>query len=144
MHVHPLEEPDESIASRLADHYASRNLDCDTDWALAYLEEGHKNDTDHTFFRLEDDDDTIGVVSLVVDTHDVAEIKDLIVDDESRLMEALMMLEQRAATMGVRKLYALESFDRVSTFEDVDFEQEGILQDHYVEGETLVIMSKFV
>jgi len=116
-------------------------------WAEDYLMNGHKKEVKRDeFFVYNVDDEVIGTISLVTDVSDVAEIRDMVVKPEYRgkgygkkmLNELIKLAKERH----LRKLFALTKIEGI--FKSAGFEKEGVLKNHFTEGEDLIIMSKFL
>lgn len=148
----PLEEikdEKEEIASLLSDYWQERGMNYNTKWAKDYLTQGHEIETkEDLFFVYKEDDQVIGIVSLIVDVSGVAEIRDLVIKPEHRGkgygQMILQELEMLAMEHEVRKLFAFILPDSQQLFSDADFDEEGMLQNHFAQGEDLIIMSKFL
>ena len=138
------------IASLLAKYWNSRGMpQYDKQWALSYLKEGHaKERVGDEFFQYTEDKNLIGIVSLIVDVSGVAEIRDEVVfsdykEDPYRERMIGNIIEY-ARRLKLRKLFSLATDEWVETYRSLGFEKEGALRDHFVEGENLTIMSKFL
>lgn len=146
----PLEQPDkEETAKLLSSYWQERGMDYSKDWALQYLEEGHKKEIkEDLFYSYTEDGETVGTVSLVVEVSGVAEVRDLVIKPEHRGkgygQMILQELEMYAMEKQVRKLFALVFEDSQKLLLDAGFEEEGMLKSHFAKGEDLIIMSKFI
>ena len=116
-------------------------------WAADYLLNGHKNETkSDEFFVYTIDDEVIGTIALITDVSGVAEIRDLVIKPEYRgkgygkkMLKDLMNLAKQRK---IRKLFALTKVEGI--FKSEGFEKEGMLKNHFAQGEDLIIMSKFL
>lgn len=151
MAIEQLKDENKSeIAELLASYWTERGMPAyDKTWAEEYLKEGHKKEIKKDeFFIFKKDNRVIGVVSLIINVSDVAEIRDLVIKKEFRgkgygrelLQEIISIAQQRQA----RKLFALVFPEIEKMYAEAGFEKEGLLKNHFAEGEDLVIMSQFI
>ncbi len=150
MSLRELEENEvEEIAEVLVKDWQRRNLDYDKEWATDYLKNGHSKEIEEEhFYVYEENGEKKAFASLVKDVNGVVEIRDEGLlpgfKDEQTMTMLLMQLISEATAMDARKIYCLTPFDRLQTFRELEFEQEGVLKDHFKEGEDLVMMSRFL
>lgn len=135
-------------AKLLTDYWAERGMGrYDSRWAHQYLLEGHRKEIEKDeFFAYREGDALIGIVSLVTYSSNVAEIRDLVVKPDRRgeghAGRILKALVEQARKGGVRKLYALTSPRTGYLFISAGFEREGLLRDHFADGEDMLFMGK--
>lgn len=144
------EQERREAAKLLADYWKDRGMpQYDKTWAKEYLIEGHKKEVKKDeFFVYTEGGETIGTISLITDVSDVAEIRDMVVkpkyrnkDYGKKMLEELMGI---ARERKIRKLYAFIFPQSEKMYRSVGFEKEGVLKNHFVVGEDLTIMSKFL
>lgn len=150
MDIKKIEENDkEAAATMLRNYWKERGMDYSNEWTLNYLANGHKTEIKKDqFFVLGEGNKVIGVVALVINVSDVAEIRDMVVKKEARgkglgkkLLEYVI---EYAKYNEVRKIYAL-IFQKYRLFyESSGFMLEGFLKDHFKDDEHLLIMSKML
>ncbi len=132
----------------LADYWRERGMSkYNQKYAEKYILEGHRKEIKFDrFFVYKEKGHIVGVISLIVQEGDVAEMRDLVVDPQYRKMgygkkiiEELLILSQK---LKVRKVHVL-TFSRLTKFyKQLGFKKEGVLKSHYAKGEDLTIMSK--
>ncbi len=150
MSLRELEENEvEEIAEVLVENWQRKNLDYDKDWAIDYLKNGHDKEVEEEhFYVYEENGEKKAFASLVKDVNGVVEIRDegLLpgVKDKQTMTMLLMQLISEATAMNARKIFCLTPFDKIQTFRELEFEQEGILKNHFKPGQDLVIMSRFL
>lgn len=118
-------------------------------WAKEYLNEGHKKEIKRDeFFVYKDGKDIIGIISLITDVSNVAEIRDMIVlskyKNEKYSHKMLNAIIKYARKRKIRKLYSLIFPKSKELFTSFGFRKEGILRSHFSSGEDLTIMGKFL
>ena len=143
MTLEPLEQ-NEEIVEKLRAYWKTRNLHFDSDWTREYLQKGHIHDlkTDE-FFVYREEGEVKGMISLLTDVSGVAEIRDEIRFDGGELKPILQALTALAHERKIRKLFAFVLQKNLGVYQDLGFKREGTLKDHFVQGENLIIMSKF-
>ena len=136
-------------ASRiLREYWKTRGMSYSQEWTRNYLKQGHKTEIKKDmFFVAKDKNKVIGTMSIIIYEGDVAELRDFLVDNAYRgqgvgksMMSELMQIIQKQK---VRKIYALV-FPDCGFYLKMGFKQEGLLKDHFVKGEDLAIVSKFL
>jgi len=143
-------EDEDQVAELLSNYWNERGMpQYDKEWAKKYLVEGHKKEiANDEFFVYQEDNKTVGVVSLITDVSGVAEIRDLVVKQELRgkgygtkmVTEIIALSKERK----IRKLFLLSFLKYEKFLSKLGFEKEGLLKNHFMQGEDLVIMSKFL
>jgi len=144
------ERDENKLAELLADYWKERGMpQYDVAWAKAYLKEGHKKEIARDeFFVFEQEGNMVGVIALITDVSGVAEIRDTVIKPEHRKKgfgkQMLTELVALAKERKLRKLFSLSfpQYERLLT--SVGFEKEGVLKNHFAQGEDLVVMSLFL
>lgn len=138
------------VLKLLMDYWKERGMpDYDKKWTQKYLDEGHRKEIKNDeFFVYKNNNKLVGMVSLITDISNIAEIRDFVVKPKYRnkgygrmiLNELIILAKDRK----IRKLYAL-TFPKYKKFlKSFGFEEEGFLKSHFIKGEDLTIMSKFL
>jgi len=150
MSLVPLREAErEFVAQILSSYWKERGMSYDVEWAKNYLIEGHKSEiAKDEFFVLKENDEVVGVISLITDVSGIAEIRDMVIKEEKRgrglgkqLLQGVLDI---AKEQKLRKVFGLIFPKFEEFYKGEGFEKEGLLKSHYAEGEDLVIMSKFL
>lgn len=137
------------LAEFLSKYWETRNMDYSLDWAESYIRKGHKKEImDDKFFVAKEDEEIIGSISVVFREGGVAELRDFYVKEEHRdegigdelFEKAFEFCRER----NVRKLHVKIFPYMLNFFKRKGFRAEGVLQDHFEEGEDLIIMGKFL
>ncbi len=138
------------VIKLLTDYWKDRGMpQYNKTWAKKYLTEGHKKETKKDeFFVFKEKNKLIGIIALITDVSNVAQIRDMVVKPEYRgkgygkvMLNGLIKLAKKRK---VRKLYAF-TFPKLEKFlKSSGFEKEGILKSHFAPKEDLIIMSKFL
>jgi len=118
-------------------------------YAEKYILEGHKKEIKlDRFFVYKEKQSVVGMISLIVQEGNVAEMRDLVVDPQYRnkgygkkIIEETIEIAKR---LKIRKLYVLTFSQLTKFYKSLGFKKEGVLKDHFAEGENLTIMSKFL
>ena len=139
----------DQAAQLLTDYWSERGMpEYDLKWAKEYLIEGHKKDIKNDeFFVYQENGEIIGVVSLITDVSNVAEIRDMVIKPEFRrkgygkniVQELLELAKERK----LRKVFGLVMPELEKFFEKLGFEKEGVLKNHFKQDEHLVVLSWF-
>ncbi len=151
MALERLKPEDESEAAELlAEYWRERGApQYDKKWAEDYLKQGHKKEINNDeFFIYMKGGERIGTVSLITDVSGTAEIRDLVVWPRHRgkgngreILESIIEISRKR---GIRKLHALTFQEYKKFYTSTGFEEEGLLRSHFVDGEDLSIMSRFL
>ena len=138
------------VALLLFEYWKERGMpEYDQKWAENYLIDGHKTEIESDeFFTFIEGNTVIGVISLIKDVSNVAEIRDMVIKTEYRgkgygkkmLSELISLAKEKK----IRKLFSLSFPKLQKMYESLGFEKEGALKNHYADGEDLVIMSIFL
>ena len=153
MALKSLTQNDQSaVAKLLTAYWAERGLgEYGQEWAEAYLVEGHKKEiAADEFFVYEENGEIIGVIALVTDVSNIAQIRDMVIKPEYRKKgigkKMIQALLEKAKERKIRKIFAfvLPHPQTVNAATELGFEKEGVLKSHFAEGEDLTIFSKFL
>jgi len=138
----------QDAANMLAAYWKQRGMEQYGDeWAEAYLCEGHSKEMQSDeFFAYIQRGKIVGLISLIVDVSDVAEIRDMVIRPEYRHKgygkKMLVELVKLAKKRKIRKVYALALEDSLKIYKGAKFKKEGLLKSHFSPGEDLTIMSR--
>ncbi|MBU0953289.1 MAG: GNAT family N-acetyltransferase [Nanoarchaeota archaeon] len=133
------------VAPLLLAYWKERGLVIDEHWVTTYLKKGHATETTtDEFFCTKQGNTIIGVISLVTDISGVAEIRDEVAPDSETLKAMIAALLGLAQTRNNRKVYSLALPENVPVYESLGFVSEGTLRNHFVEGEDVIVMSRFL
>src|SRR5574341_523287 len=135
-------------AIMLTNYWKDRGmLEYNYKWALGYLHEGHKKEVKaDEFFLYKENHKLIGIISIITDVSNVAEIRDMVVKREYRgqgyatkmLNEMIAIAKERK----IRKIFAFVFPEYRKMYSSAGFRKEGLLISHFKPGEDLIIMSK--
>ena len=138
------------VAQLLTSYWQERGMtQYDRKWAASYLIEGHKKEIEKDeFFVYKENGTIIGTIALITYSGGVAEIRDLVIKQEHRkkgqgkkvLSEIISIARQRK----LRKLFAFVNPELEAPLQKGGFVKEGVLKNHFAQGEDLVIMSLFL
>lgn len=137
------------LAKFLRSYWETRDMSYPQEWAEKYIKEGHKIEIiDDKFFTARDKDEIIGSVSLIFWEGGVAEMRDFFVKEGHRSEGIGKKLFERAykecRNRNVRKIHAKIFPYLWNFFKGQGFKSEGLLHDHFEEGEDLMIVGKFL
>lgn len=138
------------VANLLRQYWKTRGMNYPKKWAEDYLKKGHKHDIkEDNFFVLEGPrGSVIGVISSTIFEGDVAELRDLVVTEKYRGLGHGKRLVNEALeyckSKNVRKVYGFSRYETEGLLRALGFHVEGVLRNHFAEGEDLLIMSKFL
>ena len=134
----------------LVDYWKERGMPkYNQKYAEKYILEGHKKEIKFDrFFVYKEKRSLVGIISLIVQEGNVAEMRDLVVDQQYRnrgygkkIIEEMIETSKK---LKIRKLYVLTFSQLTKFYKRLGFKKEGILRSHFAEGENLIIMSKFL
>ncbi len=143
------EQEIKELAHMLSDYWSERDLDYPVEWAEDYVREGHSKEIMGDKFFVETGEDGVsGSISIVLWEGGVAEIRDFYVVEGERDsgigIKLLERVQEYCESRGVRKLHAKVITESKGFFEKNGFKEEGVLKDHFKEGEDLAVMAKFL
>ena len=138
----------EKTASALVEYWKGRGMTHDRAFAYVYLRGGHVKDVvSDTFYLYYERERLVGLVAFVVYHGGVGEIRDEILfpwfSGEGYFRRMIGEVVKKAKDAKLRKVYSLALEMRVADYEALGFKKEGVLEDHFKEGEDLTIVSKF-
>ena len=133
----------------LRDYWKNRGMpEYDKTWALDYLQQGHKNETKNDEFFVYQEQEIIGMVSLITDVSLVAQIRDLVVKPEFRGKgygkKNFAGTNHSSNGAQAKKNLCTYNDDYENFYISCGFEKEGLLKSHFMDGEDMIIMSKFL
>lgn len=118
--------------------------------AEKYIAKGHSIEiVDDEFFVFEGiKGDIVGVISVVLYDSGIAELRDLVIDGKYRgLGYSTQMIERSidfCRSNKARKVYGYVRYEDEGLLKSLGFHVEGVLKNHFVDGEDLLILSKFI
>ncbi|MFH0797990.1 MAG: GNAT family N-acetyltransferase [Candidatus Woesearchaeota archaeon] len=118
--------------------------------AEKYIAKGHSIEIiDDQFFVFENyKGDIVGIIGVVLYYGGVAELRDLVIDGKYRgLGYSTQMLERAigyCSSNKIRKVYGYVRYQDEGLLKSLGFHVEGVLKNHFVDGEDLLILSKFL
>ncbi len=117
---------------------------------MDYISKGHSIEiNEDQFFVFEGlRGEVVGIISVVLYESGVAELRDLVIDDKYRgLGYSTQMLERTidyCKSNRTRKVYGYVRYQDEGLLKSLGFHVEGVLKNHFVDGEDLLILSKFL
>lgn len=139
----------EKLAELLVSYWKTRDMDYPKEWAMRYIEEGHRTEiVEDKFFAALDGKEVVGSMSVVLWEGELAGLRDLYVKPEYRgkgtgsqlFEEALKFCQEKK----VRKITAKIFPDLLPLVKKQGFTEEGILRSHFTPGEDLIVVAKFL
>ena len=118
--------------------------------AEKYIAKGHSIEIkDDQFFVFESFRGGIaGVIGVVLYDSGVAELRDLVIDGKYRGLGYSTQMIERAIDYCIsnkaRKVYGYVRYQDEGLLKSLGFHVEGVLKNHFVDGEDLLILSKFL
>ncbi len=117
-------------------------------WAEQYLRQGHKIELKkEQWFLVKEEGKVIGIISVILWEGNVAEIRDRIIKKEAQQKgyerKIIQYAKEWCKINSARKIYTLVPQIEKLLYEEMGFRLEGFLQDHFKQGEDLLIMSFF-
>lgn len=140
---------DEKLAKLLRNYWETRDMDYSQEWTKEYIREGHRNEIiEDKFFVAEEGDEVVGSLSVILWEGGVAELRDFFVKEGYRKEGAGKKLFEKAYEFcrgrNARKIHAKIFPYLWDFFRKQEFKAEGILHDHFKEGEDLIVVGKFL
>ena len=137
------------IAELLVKYFEERGMpNYNKKWTIDYLNKGHKKEIKKDeFFVYKENNKIIGVISLINDVSKLAEIRDEVVFpnyNKNYLKKMLLEIINLSKKYKLRKIYALVLKNKMEYYKVLGFKKEGLLKNHFIKGEDLTIMSKFI
>src|SRR3989338_1401533 len=130
------------LAKLFKEDYERRGLNFTQSSIKDYLKIGMKR---KQFYAIEENNEIIGCVALKPGYNFILEMKDMIARDEQQLRMLVENMIKICLEKEARKLFTICPEKYEKGLERIGFIKEGMLKDHFMEGENLVIMSlKFV
>ncbi|MBU0456630.1 MAG: hypothetical protein ABH824_00760 [Nanoarchaeota archaeon] len=139
----------EEAGKLLVSYWKSRDMpEYNLNWAKDYLIKGHNKETiKDEFFTFREKGKLMGFASLITNVSKIAEIRDEITikDDKNLYLKRILKeLLKLAKLRKLRKLYSLVLPKNLGVYKSLAFKKEGILKDHFKDGEDFIIMSKMI
>ncbi len=117
---------------------------------MDYISKGHNIEiVEDQFFVFEGiKGEMVGIISVVLYEGGVAELRDLVIDDKYRGLGYSTQMLERAIdycnSNKMRKIYGYVRYQDEGLLKSLGFHVEGVLKNHFVDGEDLLILSKFL
>lgn len=104
----------------------------------SYLKTGVKR---KQFYAIEENNEMAGCVAMKLGYNSIAEMKDLIAKNEANLRMLVENMIRICHEKEMRKLFTICPQIYEKALMGINFTKEGLLNDHFKDGENLVIMS---
>lgn len=135
------------LAYLLKEYWKDRHINITLKKLRFYLEQGHSIDIKkNIILTISENNNILGTCSLVIHQDNIAEIRDFIINKESRNQGYGKKLIEEAITWctknKARKILLLTPIDYKRSLEKLKFVQEGYLQNHFADNQDFILMSR--
>lgn len=135
------------IAKLLKQYWKSRGIHSSLSFAQQYLKKGHRTEiSKDQFFEIKKGKKTVGVVSVIIWYHRIAEFRDLVTYPKFRGTgigkKAIHALEDWSQKQGAKKIHCKILPFHWKWFKKMGYRKEGVLKNHFVDNENVIVIAK--